>query len=256
MRTILGFFLLCSFVGFSSECSGVEAITVSNDVAEAALLSNGAVFGRVRVVSEAGDAPGLVSGRIEVNDRLSDDVLFENVLENSLRECDGRKCSVFYHTSESGRLLTQFPKPALFLEERAYRSFAAIKKTAQQKVAAVLRKDHCSTEMSDLLHQLDGEDQQAAINSLFSRALSRDDRVCLASQIRSLMKLKKSSFSPPYPSDEGIYHHGFQFRGDLIAFLLPHLTKVNIIPGSFPLSPVEREEMVAAWTYVAATLAD
>lgn len=241
--------LFLGFLTSSSACRSEVTPEVSGDLGVATLLSDGAVLGTVVASSTAGDAPGFISGHITVSGQHVEDILFENIPSESLSECDRAKCVVLYNRTPVGKALTQSPWPSLFRDESIYRAFNSIRKASNDKVTSVLRKDHCSVEMKTLLDQLDGDNQQSSVDTLFSRTLSKEDRLCLASQVSSLARLTRSSFAPPYASSEGVYHHGFPTRGDLIAFLLPHLTKMTMVPTTFPLSVTDRERMTAAWVY-------
>lgn len=248
MRVFLTVFIsICMFFGAS--CQGETASATADELGVAVLLSDGAAFGKVTVSSSPGDAPGFASGHIKVSGDASEEIAFENSPSNLLMECEGQECVVLYHEIRLEKTLTQFPRPALFHDQAIYREFNRLRNTSAEKAATVLRQDHCSEEMRALLRGLDDQNQQLSINALFSRPLSKDDRLCLASQVRSLAKLRRSSFSPPYASSEGVYHHNFPTRGDLIAFLLPHITRVAIIPSTLPLSTKDRLRFAAAWTY-------
>ncbi len=248
MRFSLAVFI-CVGVLLGSACQCEAAPASLGELGVAVLLSDGAVFGKVTVSASPGDAPGFVSGHIRVRGDVTAEVAFENSPRNVLTECEGQECVFLYHETPYGKWLVQFPRPALFRDESIYREFNRLREASAERAATVLKQDHCSEGMKALLGGLDGQDQQMSINALFSRLLSKDDHLCLASQIDSLAKLRRGNFSPPYASSEGIYHHNFPTRGDLIAFLLPHLTRVAIIPRALPLSATDRHRFAAAWTY-------
>lgn len=108
----------------------------------------------------------------------------------------------------------------------------------------------CSEDFSGFIERLDGDGQQSAIDDLFaSLPLAAEEVKCLANPIQSKNGLTERSFRPPYSSWEGVFHHGYPTRGDLVAYLLPHLTGMELYPITLPLSDRQRLQLADAWAY-------
>lgn len=108
----------------------------------------------------------------------------------------------------------------------------------------------CPTELRSIIGRLSGRHAQGAIEKLYSkRPLSAAAFSCLVSALHSTKTLAIHSFKPPYHSQEGVYHHGLETTGDLVAILLPHLTGVPIYPPRQPLDLEGRQHLFFAWAY-------
>ncbi|MBL0163829.1 MAG: hypothetical protein IPP82_09370 [Xanthomonadales bacterium] len=117
-------------------------------------------------------------------------------------------------------------------------------------VAFLNRNAECPRKIESLLSRLDGSHQQEAIDGLFrSLPFKPSEFACIARAIGSKSTLTVGSFRPPYPSREGVYHHGLRTRGELVAVLLPHMTKYPIYLPSSTLDERSRKKMIEAWAY-------
>lgn len=238
------------FIFLGGVCHGKDIDLVPRDAVVASLLSDGAVFGKITVSSWLGEVAGLVDGKLDINGESPEELFFYNALATEINACDSNYCVAFFHDGRHGRRLVQYPVVALFSNEFILYKYKELKADAINMATSSLQVDHCSADMVSLLEGLDGKGQQSSINSLFSRRFSKDDLLCLASQIGSSSRILMDFFSPPYKSAEKVYYHGLRTRGELIALLLPHITKINIINDDPPFSDRVRQQFVEAWTYI------
>lgn len=210
-------------------------------------LSDGAIFGDARVEHWASKIPNLINGRVIVDGEVSATITFENIPHPYAKYLASGPSSVLYRESSSGLKLVVYPRPAVIPGRSPYDQFNDLKSTIAIKSAAFRKKIHCTPEMAGVVAALDSLEQQHAIDQLFATALDRRDLACLISSITSASPLKVDHFVPPFKFSDGVYYHGLPTRGDLVAFLLGHLTKANIHPEGFPMSDSERERVISAW---------
>jgi hypothetical protein len=214
----------------------------------AILLADGAITGDISVLRlEQGHE--FAHGRLVVHSEFGPVELdFRYLPVSELPLLSVPRAAVLFYTAPDGeRILQQYPvlgiRPAA--EVRADQELEKYRSAARAR--RHLDDVHCSAALEAIMRKLDGHRQQQGVDQLFARQWQAADLLCLVQAIASRQPLKAASFAPPFTSREGVYRHGFPTRGDLIAYLLPHLAQVNIRPHTFPLSDRDRAALVLAW---------
>jgi hypothetical protein len=234
------------------KCFALSAAVLPKELVQSIIISDGVLFGDASVIFSSSEVGGLVSGVVVVNDDGRQELDFSYVEEERMKGLSkGRRSVLYYKSSSDHRSFVVYPKP-FFFEEDIRKVFVPVRESAISVAKDFLEHTACSSEMHGLMSSIDGEGQQKAVDSLFSLPLGKGDLACFILQIASREKLTTRSFSPPFPSPEGVYYHGFPTRGDLVVVLLPHLLGINIYPSQFPLSDNERERIMYAWAYALA----
>jgi hypothetical protein len=144
-------------------------------------------------------------------------------------------------------LLLQFPREGIFdADNRTEADVQVAREFAKEASARYLASTECDGKYRRLIGSLAGRNQQAAIDAMYrQRPLTSSQFICLLENLDSDRSLKVGEFKPPWPSQEGTYHHHFAKLGSLVDLLLSQLSGLPLMMSS----DFTKEQYKRAWGY-------
>ncbi len=241
----------------SAAISNWVVASESVDLMVGMLLSDEVVIGEVVAVHPTSASSRYAEFRVEVSTGSATRVFYlSNPQQEALFKVSDKRRMILISKARN----TEYPIESILWSPSigVYESASITESEVTGKIAAGKRladrfiNEHakCPTQVARIIRQLNGRHGQRAIDKLYAKKpLLADAFSCLVKALHSTDILANRSFKPPYPSQEAVYHHGFETTGDLVAILLPHLTGIAIYPPIQPLDSEERQRLFFAWAY-------